>query len=354
MKRLLYLSLILALLSASLTACQRSKPTQLGDYAWRDADADGIQDPEEEGLQGVKVRLYNSAGALVAQTESDDEGLYGFAEVSSGDYYLEFVPPERYYDEFETETIVTFRLTLKDQGTSDLADSDVNPDTRRTDIFSFDAAAKDLSRDAGFVPLTEEITPTPTIPASPTPEDNNGGGNGGGDNGGKKVVNIPAADDAFVATNKPDASTGSEETFFVWGNNNYVYLRFSLADIPAGTQIPYAKLHLKIHPNSTAQGLKIWIRMVSPNYTWTQTDLTWNNAPSPDPDAPALLDAALSAFNGEDSEDIFDVTALVQYAIDHGYTNFEIVIGTSGMSDEHSQEWYSSESGKGPVLEVDP
>jgi hypothetical protein len=99
----------------------------------------------------------------------------------------------------------------------------------------------------------------------------------------------------------PQTSTrpGGEQTFFLRGEYCYVYLRFPLTDIPAGTHIPYAKLHLKIHPNSTAQGLKIWEQMVNPSYTWTQASLTWDNAPSPDQNAPSIRDLLLSGYTGE-------------------------------------------------------
>ncbi len=358
MKRWTSLLGIVLVLTLFASACGPAQPAQLGNYTWIDADADGIQDSDEDGLEGVTVRLYNSADTLVAQTESDNKGFYGFAEVSSGDYYLEFVPPERYYDEDDTETTVTFRLTLKDQGESDLADSDANPDTRWTDIFSFDTAGEDLSRDAGFVPLAVDATPTPTATPEPTntPEDDDDGDDGddGDGNGGKNVVNIPAAEDSFIITTKSDWVFGSDEAFLVWGDYSYVYLRFSLADIPAGAQIPYAKLHLKIRPNSTAQGLKVWIQILNPDQVWTQATLNGNNAPRPDQDVPYVWDLLLGSYSGEGSEDVLDVTTLVQYAIDHGYSVFDMVIGGVNLSDEHIQEWYSSESGKGPVLEVDP
>lgn len=358
MKQIVKILACLVLVSMLLPACGSAEPPQLGDFAWIDRDGDGIQDAEEEGLEGVNVSLFTASGDLVAQTESDDSGFYGFWSLAAGEYYLEFVPPERYYDQYQgTDTLVTFRVTLKDEGQNNQADSDVNPDTRRTNVFSFYPTAADLSQDAGFVPLAVEITPTPEgSPTSEDDDDDDGDGNGGGDNGGgdKKVFELGALDDAYVITTAPDSSRGSEETFYLWGKNCYVYLRFPLTDIPTGTNIPYANLHLKIHPNSTAQGLKIWIRMVSTGYTWDQSSLAWNNSPSPDPNAPALIDAVLVPYNGDGSEDVFDVTALVQYAIDQGYTHFEIIIGADAMSDDHSQEWYSSESGKGPVLEVDP
>jgi hypothetical protein len=37
----------------------------IGDYVWLDADADGVQDSNESGIEGVEVGLYNSSGNLL-------------------------------------------------------------------------------------------------------------------------------------------------------------------------------------------------------------------------------------------------------------------------------------------------
>jgi len=37
----------------------------IGDYVWLDADADGVQDANESGIEGVEVGLYNSSGNLL-------------------------------------------------------------------------------------------------------------------------------------------------------------------------------------------------------------------------------------------------------------------------------------------------
>lgn len=351
--RLISFLLVLALL---LPACGPVEPLQLGDFTWIDRDGDGVQDPEEEGLEGVQVSLFTSGGELVDQTESNDTGSYGFSGLTAGEYYLEFNPPSRYYDRYQdTDTYVDFLVTTKDQGTDNTLDSDVNLDSRRTDVFSFAPAAADLDLDAGFFPWAWDVTPTPEPSNTPEGDDGGGGDNGGGENGGgdgeKKVFDIASSDDAYVQVTTPDENFGNQETFYLWGQNCYVYLRFPLTDIPTGTHIPYANLHLRIHSNSTAAGTKIMVGLVSSGYTWNQNTLNWANSPSPDMN---LIEAILVPYNGEGSEDVIDVTALVQSAVDQGYTQVEFILMTFEMTDEHSQEWYSSESGQGPVLEVDP
>ena len=36
-------------------------PLEIGNRVWSDTDSDGVQDPGEDGISGVTVRLYNSS-----------------------------------------------------------------------------------------------------------------------------------------------------------------------------------------------------------------------------------------------------------------------------------------------------
>ena len=92
----------------------------------------------------------------------------------------------------------------------------------------------------------------------------------------------------------------------------------------------------------------VWIRLAVPATPWSESTVTWNNAPQPDDNAPTV-----NANLGSGTNDVLDVTTLVQYAVNHGYTNVDLIIGFVDAGD-HSQEWYSHESGKGPVLDIDP
>lgn len=44
----------------------------IGDFVWRDVNGDGIQDPDEPGIEGVSVKLLDSAGDPVMQSLGDD------------------------------------------------------------------------------------------------------------------------------------------------------------------------------------------------------------------------------------------------------------------------------------------
>ena len=69
---------------------------QLKVFVWDDANRDGVQDVGENGVPDVMVNLFDSADTLVDVTLTDEGGLSLFNNLSPGDYYVEFAPPEGY------------------------------------------------------------------------------------------------------------------------------------------------------------------------------------------------------------------------------------------------------------------
>jgi protocatechuate 3,4-dioxygenase beta subunit len=63
----------------------------LGDRVWEDEDADGNQDAEEKGLEGIQLQLVNAGGTVVATTTTGDDGWYGFDNVLPGTYKVKVV-----------------------------------------------------------------------------------------------------------------------------------------------------------------------------------------------------------------------------------------------------------------------
>ena len=111
----------------------------LGNRVWQDNNADGIQSPEEQGVGGVCIELYNEDGELIRQTTTDSNGYYGF-NVQAGTYSIQFVKPEGW--EF-TEANVGYEE----------ADSDADQSTGRTVAFQVDSDVR--LWDAGLIPLVE-------------------------------------------------------------------------------------------------------------------------------------------------------------------------------------------------------
>ncbi|MCB0961069.1 MAG: cadherin-like domain-containing protein [Acidimicrobiales bacterium] len=65
----------------------------IGDAVFRDADADGIQDPGEPAAPGVAVQLLDANGSVLAATTTDPSGRYAFDDLAAGDYGVRFTAP---------------------------------------------------------------------------------------------------------------------------------------------------------------------------------------------------------------------------------------------------------------------
>ncbi|WP_261607143.1 SdrD B-like domain-containing protein [Microbacterium memoriense] len=61
----------------------------IGDYTWIDVDRDGLQDSGEPVLPGVAVELLMN-GRVIAETVTDEDGLYLFDELAPGTYQVRF------------------------------------------------------------------------------------------------------------------------------------------------------------------------------------------------------------------------------------------------------------------------
>ena len=101
----------------------------LGDYVWLDADADGVQDVGETGIDGVTVRLYNGAALVATTTTGDDPNTPG---IQQGFYRFDDLEPTTTYTiKLDTAADYTaggplfgYALSVQDSGGNDTADSD--------------------------------------------------------------------------------------------------------------------------------------------------------------------------------------------------------------------------------------
>ncbi len=89
------------------------KYASIGDYVWVDMNGDGIQNPNESGIEGVAVELQDCSGTVISTMETDDSGKYLFDNLKPDDYRIKFNLPAGYH------------FTDKDK-TNDAADSDAN------------------------------------------------------------------------------------------------------------------------------------------------------------------------------------------------------------------------------------
>ena len=112
-----------------------SKAASIGNKVWMDDDRDGIQDPNEAGVPGVRVTLTNAdgtpvfavGGAPVPSLTTDANGGYLFTNLQPGSYKVTF----------DKATLPAFTdFTTKDVGTDDAIDSDADTTTGMTGIYT--------------------------------------------------------------------------------------------------------------------------------------------------------------------------------------------------------------------------
>jgi len=111
----------------------------LGDFVWHDFNGDGIQDPGEEGVEGVEIALLDTGGNVLDTTMTDSNGLYIFEMLDPDDYVVQFTPPDGY--------VISPQL----QGPDPLTDSNPDPETGITDVIPLSANERDLSIDMGIL-----------------------------------------------------------------------------------------------------------------------------------------------------------------------------------------------------------
>jgi len=130
----------------------------ISDFAWRDSDADGAQDPGEPGVAGLRVRLLDGVGTNVLATVfTDAAGLYEFKGLAAGEYRVAFGP-----------TLTAPGITARDLGGDDTRDSDPDPSTGITDRITLAVGERNTTVDAGLTGAgTEPISAPPMLP-SPT------------------------------------------------------------------------------------------------------------------------------------------------------------------------------------------
>ena len=113
---------------------------KIGDYVWLDANQDGIQDPDENGIPNVLVTLKDGAGQFIESTHTAADGSYLFTGKTAGDYIVQVdtstLPPG---------LIPTYSYVL---GSFDSNDSNDNP----YHVTLVSKSDMDLTVDFGYIP----------------------------------------------------------------------------------------------------------------------------------------------------------------------------------------------------------
>ncbi|MEL6275418.1 MAG: SdrD B-like domain-containing protein, partial [Bacteroidota bacterium] len=120
--------------------------SMIGDFVFLDMDRDGIQDPDEDGISGVRVILESFNGVVRDTLFTDTNGFYDF-RVMSGSYRLTFTNPGG------------LSVSPANQGGDDELDSDIDENTLQTEFFLLAEEEVNLSIDAGFFdPCQPQLT----------------------------------------------------------------------------------------------------------------------------------------------------------------------------------------------------
>ena len=135
----------------------------LGRRAWLDVNQNGIQDPNEPGIAGICVSLYDANGNTLQTSSTDSNGFYGFNVEHGQVYVLGFEKPDG------------LAFTAANVGLENL-DSDVDPLSGKTGSVS--PAASELDWDAGYVQAVTPTEPAATVGSStPTSASDNSANN---------------------------------------------------------------------------------------------------------------------------------------------------------------------------------
>ncbi len=135
-----------------LTTCSGQAPVvetaALGDFVWFDRDRDGIQDPGEPGIEGVRV---------IVQSIQEEDAFMDTLFTDRNGRYLFFLESRNYKVTFELPN-PDFVPTTPNVGPDDNLDSDADPVDFMTNIFFLRRGDVDLTRDAGFFLPCDNIT----------------------------------------------------------------------------------------------------------------------------------------------------------------------------------------------------
>lgn len=183
----------------------------IGDRVWFDADGDGIQDATETGgLTGITVQLRNSAGSVIATTNTNGSGNYIFTGLAAGTYTVAF-----------PVSISGAVVTGQNVGADDNVDSDPSQTTGITGNIVLATGQNITNVDAGYCPTTLEL-------GNRVWDDVNNDGLNGSENGIANVTvnlykddnNDNVADGAAIATLTTDAN--GYYSFTNLGPGNYI------------------------------------------------------------------------------------------------------------------------------------
>lgn len=134
------------------------RPVSIGDEVWHDLNGDGLRDPQEPGLAGVTIDLFNSYGQRIGTTKTDSLGFYQFSTLSAGRYQIGIRPQELLG--WELSPIISKEI---------FHNNDILPDTARSIVFYVSDGDYLYHIDVGLVQAITIFSQTNSIPEQQDP-----------------------------------------------------------------------------------------------------------------------------------------------------------------------------------------
>ncbi len=118
----------------------------IGDQVWLDQNINGIQDPGESGIEGIRLNLYTKAGQFVGSQVTNFDGRFQFGGLREDEYFVEVVVPD------------TLNITPSHVGDSDVLDSDLDNSNGlyTTACISTSSGVSNITLDIGLYDDTAE------------------------------------------------------------------------------------------------------------------------------------------------------------------------------------------------------
>ena len=145
----------------------------LGSTVFADNNNNGVQDPEDEGIAGVTVMVFNTGADGIA--ENDDDELVGQAVTdTNGDYFVEGLTPGDYYVKVTPDA--DFPGSSDDIASTENPDGDVDGDDNglQPDGSGADVWSNVITLVGGDEPTDELGTGGCLLYTSPSPRDQRG------------------------------------------------------------------------------------------------------------------------------------------------------------------------------------
>ena len=116
----------------------KSASTSVQGTIFNDRNHNGWRESGESGMPDITVQMFTAGGVLAAEQTSFADGRYSFELADNQQYYLQFSKP------------IGFSFSPKDKANDDAIDSDVDPYSGKTDLFSLASKEALKNIDAGI------------------------------------------------------------------------------------------------------------------------------------------------------------------------------------------------------------